>query len=485
MRKDLLGFITCPSCGADNLVLKLVAEDGREVREGSISCGKCKAEYQVRSGVTDLMHDPSPAVRQEREAWEAMRPVHRHDDAESADSRAWLRALPMLEGKEGPPAELETWRRHGRAVFELCAGEDWRGKRVLELGAGRCWLSAYLARKGAEVLAVDILEDADIGLGCAEAFLEEGIYFERVLCDMHHLPFKGGTCDGVVATATLHHSPEPLLLCEEIRRVIAPGGLLVAANEPLYVPWRETPEEERRGAHEGAYPLWTWLKFLRRTGFRVNEIRVGRDASLHVKASPHAARGLPRPIETLRAAAAYAAILAMALPRFMLRVTRSAKAGRPMLPLPRDLRGYLLTRAGLKGVGEEARAEEEGNWGPGWYPPEGDWEAFRWCGPRSRLLLPSPRRASTLVMELATFHPNPRSNPVQVVVMVGRDKVGEAMIDRHGWRDYRFDTHGGIGKSTIPVTLQVKRGFFVPREMGLGEDRRVLGVACRFVRWAT
>jgi len=481
MLREITGLILCPSCGAGDCDVEIIAEDGREVREGNLICRQCSARYPVKAGITDLLCHPSASVVREIKAWESMRPEEATGEEGRLRSHEWLRALPLLEGKEGPRSEMETWRRHGRAVFDLCAGEDWRGRRVLELGAGRCWLSAHLAGKGAEVLAVDILEDGDIGLGCAEAFLAEGIYFERVICDMHRLPFKGGTFDAVVATATLHHSPEPLTLFEEIRRVIAPGGLLVAANEPLYVPWRETPEEERKGAHEGAYPLWTWLMLLRRTGFRVNEIRVGRDASLHIKASPSAARGIMRPLEKVRAAAAYTAILSLALPRLLLRETRSIKAGRPMLPLPRDLKAYILARAGLKRVGAEARAVEE-PWGPGWYPPEGDGEPFRWCGPRARLLLAPPQEDSTLVMELATFHPSPRSNPVQVEVCIGGYTAGVAIIDRHGWRDYSFDVPGTRRNRPAPVTLRVKRGYFVPREMGLGEDDRVLGVACRHVR---
>jgi SAM-dependent methyltransferase len=485
MRRELTDLILCPSCGAGTLDVDILLEDGQEVRKGSIVCGICNAEYPVKSGVADFLRDISLAVRREMEAWDAMRPAPPGCEADRTRAREWLRALPMLEGKEGPQAELETWRRHGRAVFDLCGTEDWRGKRVLELGAGRCWLSAYLAREGAEVFAVDILEDEDIGLGCAEAFLEEGVFFERILCDMHGLPFKAGAFDAVVATATLHHSPEPRRLFEEIGRVLVPEGLLIAANEPLYVPWRETPEEERRGAHEGSYTLWAWLMHLRRAGFKVSEVRVGREASIHFKASPSGVRGFVRPLAKARAAAAYAAILALAPPRLLVREARRERAGRPMLPLPQNIRGYIMARVGLERIGEEAWAVDAANWGPGWYPPEGDEEPFRWCGPRSRLLLASPEGMSTLVLELATFHPSPQSNPVQVEVRAGRIKVGEVAIDRHGWSSYRFDTPGAEGNRPIPVSLRVKSGFFVPRDMGLGNDNRLLGVACRRVRWVT
>lgn len=483
MQKEFIHIILCPSCGAGDLGIDMVCEDGREVQEGSVVCKRCKTEYAVKAGIADLLHDPSPAVMRETGAWESMRPVPNPSEGERKRSREWLRALPMLDGKEGPAAELETWRRHGRAVFALCGGEDWRGKRVLELGAGRCWASAYLARQGAGVTAVDILGDEDIGLGCGEAFLEEGVFFERVLCDMHSLPFKNGIFDAVLATATLHHSPEPERLFGEIKRVLAPEGLLIAANEPLYVPWRETPEEERKGAHEGAYPLWAWLRHLRRAGFKASEVRVGRDASLHFKASQSGSGGLVRPRDMAQAAAGYGVILALALPRLLLREARRIKAGRPMLPIPQDLTGYLEARAGLRQVNQEALAGEEPNWGPGWYPSEVEDEPFRWCGPRSRFLLPAPEEAAALVMELATFHPNPQSSPVEFEVRIGKEKAGELIVDRHGWRSYRLEVPRLTAKRPIPITLRVKRGYFVPRDMGLGEDGRRLGIACRGARW--
>jgi len=485
MQREMAALIICPSCGAADLDLEVLKEEAGEIREGSLACAACGREYAVRKGVVDLFIDPSPAALRERGAWESMRPEMIADEEERLRSRAWLRALPMLEGKEGPRLEMETWRRHGRAVFGLCAGEEWRGRRVLELGAGRCWLSAHLARKGADVLAVDILDDEEIGLGCAESFLEEGIHFERVICDMHRLPFKAGTFDAVVATATLHHSPEPLTLFEEIRRVIAPGGLLIAANEPLYVPWRETPEEERKGAHEGTYTLWGWLAHLRRADFKVSEVRVGRDASIHIKASPGGAGTLEPPSELAPAAAAYAVILALAFPRLIVRVARRMKTGRPMLPMPLDPMGYLMARTGLRDVAGEVRASDETNWGPGWYRPEGKEVPFRWSGPRARLLLAPPHEVSTLVMELATFHPSPQSSPVHVEVRVGRERLGDAIINRHGWKRYEFASPRTGGRRTVPLTLRVKHGFFVPREMGLGDDDRVLGVACRYARWST
>lgn len=484
MKKDLISILLCPACKGRSLGLEVAREDGREVREGRLACAGCGRSYPVREGMADLLGDPPAHVVREMEAWGSMRPAPRSSRHEDVRSRESLLALPMLEGMEGPRHDFETWRRHGRAVFALCEGGDWRGRRVLELGAGRCWLSAYLARQGAEVVAVDILDDGDIGLGCADVFLEDGPFFDRVLCDMQDLPFEADCIDAVVATAALHHAPRPDTLFGEIARVLKPRGVLLAANEPLYVPWRETPQEEAKGAHEGAYPLRAWLRLLRAAGLEPEEVKVGEDASLHLKAArAGAGREVPFAME-VGAHARYAGILALALPRRAVVGMRRLVAGRPMRPAPQDPLTYAGARLGLARVGEEASASEGANWGPGWYPVEGGEKPFRWSGPRSRLLLPPPPRGAVLLIELATFHPSPQTHPVSVKVGVGRRGAGSVHLCRNDWETHRIAV-APLRKRNRPVavTLQVSEGCFTPRAMGLGDDRRRLGVACRGASW--
>lgn len=454
---------------------------GREIREGTLAC-LCGREYALRRGVVHLLGEPSAEVAREKAAWESIRPDIT-GEAERECAREWIRALPMLEGQGGFPEDVETWRRHGRAVFSLCGEEDWHGKRVLELGAGRCWLSAHLAREGADVVASDILDDEEMGLGCAEAFLDGESFFERVVCDMHRLPFKPSSFDFVVATATLHHSSDCRRLFAEIARVLGPGGKLLAANEPLYVPWRETPEEERRGAHEGAFTPGSLLHLLHESGLGLSSILAGGDASLHFKAGfMTRAEEHPRR-EYLRASATYARILALAFPRLVLRKARDLKAGWPMRPAPSSRKSHLKARMGKSVVGERALAAAETNWGPGWHAQEGGEVPMRWSGPRSRLLLPPPPAGAKLGMELATFHPTPRAKPVELEIRVGGVKAGSIVIDHSGWERYLLQVPPLSSRRPIPVSIRVRRGCFRPAMMGLGDDDRLLGVACREAWW--
>lgn len=483
MRKELAPLLLCTACLEGGLIPGPVEKESWEIEEGELRCDRCGKTFPVRGGIADLLYQPSREVVREVEAWSSFFSGRELSEEDRERSRAWLRSLPFLEGQAGPAADLETWRRHGHAVFKLCGGMDWEGRWVLELGAGRCWLSAHLARLGAQVVAADILEADYIGLGSAEVFLEEGARFDRVLCDMHRLPFKEHSFDALVATATLHHSHDLALLLGEVRRVLKPGGVMLAANEPLYVPWREVTEEERRGAHEGAYSLWKWRRYLRKSGMNLTDLRLGIDASLHFKASPAASRHDLPPGRRAAACLRYACILALAPPRRLLKVARDIRSAWPMRPRPRRHGGYLRARIGWKDVGAMALPREEINWGPGWYPPEGGEEPFRWCGPRCRLLLPRPEKGAKLVLELSTFHPDPQADPVTVEVYVGRSRTGGIRIDRRGWRKYKMKVEPWSGRRPVPITLRVRSGYFLPRDMGLGEDGRLLGVACRGARW--
>jgi SAM-dependent methyltransferase len=436
----------------------------------------------VRKGIVDMLEEVSPEVRREMKAWEAMRPPPPRNGVERRARRDLLRSLPLLEGVEFPAAEAETWRRHGEAVFSLCSAYPLRGRTVLELGAGRCWLAAWLARRGAWVVAVDILEDEEIGLGCAEAFLEEGVYFERVLCDMHLLPFRTASFDLVAATATLHHSPRLPLLLEEVRRVLKPGGRLVAANEPLLLPCREMPEEEKKGAWEGAYPLSTWLRRVEEAGFVLERLEVGREASLHFVA---AAGGPPAGGIRVRKAVAmlrYLSLCAAAPPRYLAAKAREALKGRPMFPFPGRLLRYAGARWGMRSLKEEVLPGDEGPWGPGWYPPEVSGEAFRWSGKRARLLLPGRAMGGKVVLELASFRPSVRSRPVELEIRAGGARR-TVRIDGTGWHSFRIDVPPRKRILPLALTLEVREGYFVPRREGLGKDGRLLGVACRRAAW--
>jgi SAM-dependent methyltransferase len=105
---------------------------------------------------------------------------------------------------------------------------------VLELGTGRGWASRALAVDGHRVVATDILDDSQIGLGCALRQRRHlGLNFDCVLTGAECLPFQHDSFDCVFCFATLRHIPDLERVFREVSRVLHPGGLFVALHEPF------------------------------------------------------------------------------------------------------------------------------------------------------------------------------------------------------------------------------------------------------------
>jgi SAM-dependent methyltransferase len=135
------------------------------------------------------------------------------------------------------------------AVAEVSPG------RMLEVGCGNGWFAARVQRElGTVVVAVDQSERM------VDLALAEGV--DARVADVQALPFGDGEFDAVAANWMLYHVPDLERGLAEIRRVLAPGGRLVAitnGNDHLLELWRIVRAEETRlgrdfsfGAENGA-----------------------------------------------------------------------------------------------------------------------------------------------------------------------------------------------------------------------------------------
>src|SRR5438128_1873783 len=77
--------------------------------------------------------------------------------------------------------------------------------RILDLGAGNCWLSYRLRQRGHSPVAIDIFPDILDGLGAARHYPE---YFPALEGDFDRLPFAGSSFDLAVYNASIHYSPD-------------------------------------------------------------------------------------------------------------------------------------------------------------------------------------------------------------------------------------------------------------------------------------
>lgn len=104
------------------------------------------------------------------------------------------------------------------------------GMRVLELG---CGTGALWERNRARIPTNIHLVLSDYSLGMLEetrSILEGGAGFSFAQCDAQALPGRAACFDLVIANHMLYHVPDLPCALREIKRVLTPQGMLVAAT---------------------------------------------------------------------------------------------------------------------------------------------------------------------------------------------------------------------------------------------------------------
>lgn len=109
------------------------------------------------------------------------------------------------------------------------------GARILDLGAGNCWMSYRLALAGFYPFAVDLLTNDRDGLGAAEHYRKYlPVFFPRLRAELVELPFLSGQFDAVVFNASFHYAEDYQSVLHEALRCIKRGGLVIISDTPWY-----------------------------------------------------------------------------------------------------------------------------------------------------------------------------------------------------------------------------------------------------------
>lgn len=109
------------------------------------------------------------------------------------------------------------------------------GGRILDLGAGNCWMSYRLALAGYRPLAVDLLANDRDGLGAAahyQKYLPE--LFPRFQAEATNLPFQDEQFDAVIFNASFHYAEDYVTTLRETLRCVRVGGLVIVSDTPWY-----------------------------------------------------------------------------------------------------------------------------------------------------------------------------------------------------------------------------------------------------------
>lgn len=134
-----------------------------------------------------------------------------------------------------------------------------RPLKILDIGAGNCWLSNRFAQRGHLVASVDLLTNSLDGLGSHLFYDTE---FTPVQAEFDCLPFQDAQADLLVFNASLHYSTHFETSLGEAQRVLRSGGQLVILDTPVY----HDPESGRRMVREREE------QFSKRYGFPSNTL---------------------------------------------------------------------------------------------------------------------------------------------------------------------------------------------------------------------
>lgn len=274
MKKKLLKFIECPECKNNQFSIEITKQNKQEIRNGKATCLICNSSFNINNGIINLLINPNKIIIREQNE---NRNVLRQKRSNKTDK--WLLSLPLSDnfGNERYPLINKGYLLN---LEETLNKFDLNNKNILDLGAGTCWTTNNLAKRGAECIALDISPEKYIGLSSADVYIKHNhLFFERVLSSMDALPFLSNSFDFVLANIAIHHSSDIRKTFNESYRVLKPNGRLIIVNEQCGSVFRlnkksNTAISKRAGMdvcpdwNEHLYSIKDYLNFARASGLK-------------------------------------------------------------------------------------------------------------------------------------------------------------------------------------------------------------------------
>ena len=146
----------------------------------------------------------------------------------------------LVASASDPLTELAAAEDMYWAVAEVARQRGWlQGGALLDVGAGLGYLTAALARAGAQVMGLDVSANAT-----ARATARFGSRFETG--ELAQVAASGRRFAGVLLLEMLEHVAAPMQVLEEAWAMVAPGGalLLTTPNKSAWAPnvwWHTDP----------------------------------------------------------------------------------------------------------------------------------------------------------------------------------------------------------------------------------------------------
>lgn len=273
MKNTFVDTLRCLDCEKSDWNLKVVEEDQREIRKGEVACQNCSRTYEIEDGILNALSENLPEeVAHEKEHSESFGyiisesgekyPINRENIEKFKDV---LLTLPTGDDRHyfQPGGSFDNQAGNAERFFKTLDLLNLSGKeRVLEVGASFGWGCRHMANRGCDVTALDVTNY----LTAADLFFEhDGCYYDRLMSDMSVLPFKDESFDVIFSHSVIHHCKDLDKLFSEFKRVLRPGGRVVALQECAFglledKSGKALQEAIEEGFNENAYTLPQWKK---------------------------------------------------------------------------------------------------------------------------------------------------------------------------------------------------------------------------------
>jgi ubiquinone/menaquinone biosynthesis C-methylase UbiE len=331
-----------------------------------------------------------------------------------------------------------------------------KGRDILDLGCGPGEIAVRCAQRGAEVCGVDVSRDA-LRLSAQRA-KDQGQKLTLIEFDGKSVPFCNQSFDAIIMSDVVEHIDDQTLnaLAGECQRMLKAGGWVVIHTSPTRDIIRLsralkrltlglvdlhsrliTPEYEH--LHIRYHNARSLGAILRNNGLYPSTW----GESKYLENMPHLLRKVDSLSDQLWC-------MAFKDPQF-------AQAALP--------RPYLGDTPCVLEMGKD----DDLYINYGLYSAE---ESFRWTARQASLFIMVPPGASKLILELFSTQPQ-----VELKMTLGRRKIGQFRVEK-GMHSLSASLDG-VKPGVQDMTLELDR-VFVPKEDGISQDDRELGVAvCR------
>jgi SAM-dependent methyltransferase len=196
MKRKLLDYLACPSCGGDINLHSVLADDGTEIHSGELQCASCGKTFPIIRGIprfADLQD-----VEKEKQA--------------TAESFGWSWQQ-FSHDDEKYAQQFLDWLAPVQPEF-------FKDKIVLEGGCGKGRHTRRIAGWGAkDIVAVDLSDAVEVAFASTRGIANAHV----IQADIYRLPLRR-VFDYAFSLGVLHHLPDPRAGFKSLVSRVKPGG---------------------------------------------------------------------------------------------------------------------------------------------------------------------------------------------------------------------------------------------------------------------